>query len=174
MERLTEAALDELERRFPQGLPSQEIVSLLEQHGVRCSEATLRKYVQLGLLPRSVRVGREDGARGSQGLYPAGVVRQIVEIKKRLGENRSIDELRQENFLLRTEIQEIDQRLRRLFEGVEGTLKTRGDAAGGALARRELREARAATGELLTRLRALESRLSLGARDQQDLSRAVG
>ena len=35
---------------------------------MKFSEATLRKYVQLGLLPRSVRVGRKGKHQGSQGI----------------------------------------------------------------------------------------------------------
>ena len=45
--------------------------------GVRLSEATFRKYVQAGLLPRSKRVGRKGKHRGSQGLYPVEAVRRI-------------------------------------------------------------------------------------------------
>ena len=38
--------------------------------------------MQLGLLPRSVRVGRKGKHRGSQGLYPATVVRQIELVRR--------------------------------------------------------------------------------------------
>lgn len=170
MEGLTESVLEEIERRHPQGLPSNEIVSLFEAHGVRFSEATLRKYVQLGLLPRSFRVGRKGKHKGSQGLYPATVVRQIVEIKRLLGANRTIEEIRAEYFLLRTEIEELEQRLRRLCDGVEGTLRGQSDDATAAMARRDLRDVRAASVELIGRLRALEARLTMRA----DVSRATG
>src|SRR5690242_13910388 len=96
---LTEAALQKIEKSYPDGLASQQILGILEEHGVRFSEATLRKYVQLGLLPHSVRVGRRGKDRGSQGLYPVSIVRQVLEIKRLLNENYTIDEIRQE-FLL--------------------------------------------------------------------------
>jgi len=38
------------------GLP---LLDVFPPRGIRFSEATLRKYVQLGLLPRSVRVGQK-------------------------------------------------------------------------------------------------------------------
>jgi len=54
---LDEQELQEIERTSPNGLTSRQIVDVFETRGIRFSEATLRKYVQLGLLPRSVRVG---------------------------------------------------------------------------------------------------------------------
>ena len=170
MEGLTETMLEELERQHPEGLPSTHIVSLFEEHGVRFSEATLRKYVQLGLLPRSFRVGHKGSHKGSQGLYPTSVVRQIVEIKKHLGANRTIEEIRSDFFLLRTEIEELEQRLRRLCDGVEGSLKGRTDDTVAAMARRDLRDVRAASVELVSRLRTLESRLTMRA----SISRSTG
>src|SRR5262245_18528970 len=105
MQGLTDAVLDEVEKAHPDGITSQQIVELLEHHELKFSEATLRKYVQLGLLPRSVRVGRKGKNRGSQGRYPAGIVRQIVEIKRLLNDNYTIDEIRREYLLLRGEIE---------------------------------------------------------------------
>jgi DNA-binding transcriptional MerR regulator len=61
--------------------------------GLRVSEATLRKYVQLGLLPRSRRVGTRGRHQGSWGLYPAWTARQVVEIKRLLAEGRTIQDI---------------------------------------------------------------------------------
>ena len=55
---LQDRELEEIERAWPDGMTSRQIVDVFETRGIRFSEATLRKYVQLGLLPRSVRVGR--------------------------------------------------------------------------------------------------------------------
>jgi len=55
---LEDRELEEIERAWPDGMTSRQIVDVFETRGIRFSEATLRKYVQLGLLPRSVRVGR--------------------------------------------------------------------------------------------------------------------
>jgi hypothetical protein len=56
---LVEEELSEIERQWPGGLTSRQIVDVFTARGFRFSEATLRKYVQLGLLPRSIRVGRK-------------------------------------------------------------------------------------------------------------------
>lgn len=164
MQGLTSEVLDEIERKHPEGLTSQQILSLLEESGVRFSEATLRKYVQLGLLPHSVRVGRKGKHKGSQGLYPASVVRRITEIKRLLTENFTIDEIRQDYFLLRGEIEALEQKLGQVFDGVEAALAARPADTAAEHARRELRDVRATAGELITKLRALETRLSLRAR----------
>ena len=72
----TEEELTAIEQKNTEGMSSGEIVALFSGLGARFSEATLRKYVQLGLLPRSRRVGSKGKHKGSRGIYPAGVVRQ--------------------------------------------------------------------------------------------------
>ena len=64
---LADREIEEIERAWPDGMTSRQIVDVFETRGIRFSEATLRKYVQLGLLPRSVRVGRKGKHRGSCG-----------------------------------------------------------------------------------------------------------
>jgi hypothetical protein len=166
----TDAVLDEIEKTHPEGIPSQEIVEVLERNGVKFTEATLRKYVQLGLLPRSVRVGRKGKHRGSQGLYPASIVRQIVEIKRLLSENYTIEQIQQQNLLLRGEIEQLEQQLARLFDDIETSLKSRADDTSAEHVRRDLKGARGVASELISRLVALETRLSLQSR----LARAAG
>jgi hypothetical protein len=171
VEGITEADLTGLERKYADGIPAPEIVSFFEERGVKFSEATLRKYVQLGLLPHSVRVGRKGKHKGSQGLYPVGTVRQILEIKRLLSENKTIEEIRQDYLLLRGDIEELEQKIRQLFEGIEGALGQRSDDETTAeYLRRELREARGAADGLVEKLRALEERLSVRAR----LARVAG
>jgi hypothetical protein len=91
---LSEQELRRIEEQHPDGLTSQQIVDLFLGRGVRFSEATLRKYVQLDLLSRSRRVGRKGKHRGSQGLYPAATVRRIHLIKRMMGESYTIEEVR--------------------------------------------------------------------------------
>lgn len=164
MQGLTEAVLAEIERTHPEGIPSQEIVSLLDRYEVKFSEATLRKYVQLGLLPRSVRVGRKGKHKGSQGLYPASIVRQIVEIKRLLGENYTIEEIRQEYLLLRGEIEQLEQTLEQLFDRIEVAITARPDDTTAEHVRRDLKGARELASALVSKLGALEARLSLRAK----------
>ena len=91
---LSEQDLRRIEQQHPDGLTSQQIVDLFLGQGLRFSEATLRKYVQLDLLARSRRVGRKGKHQGSQGLYPAATVRRINAIKRMMGESYTIEEVR--------------------------------------------------------------------------------
>src|SRR6516225_852055 len=95
---LGERDLDEIERTHPEGLTSAQVVERFRARGVKLSEATFRKYVQLGLLPRSRHVGRKGKHQGSMGLYPAGVVRRVNAIKRMMAESYTIEEI-QRSFL---------------------------------------------------------------------------
>lgn len=160
MSELSEEELDEFEKRHPNGISSNEIVEVFEQRGLKFSEATLRKYVQLGLLPRSIRVGRKGKHKGSQGMYPASIVRQIQEIKRLLAENKTIDEIRNEYFLLRSDIETVEQSTERLFDRVETAIEGKTNDATAEAMRRDLRAARDAADDLLERLRTIEGRLA--------------
>jgi len=93
MKALETETLRDFEGSHPQGATSIEIIAVLAQMGIRVSEATLRKYVQLGLLPRSRRVGTKGRHQGSWGLYPPWTARQVVEVKRLLAEGRTIQEI---------------------------------------------------------------------------------
>lgn len=86
--------LGQLQRTFKDGITSADLVKLLSEREVKFSEATLRKYVQLGLLPRSRRVGREGQRRGSVGIYPVSIIAQIAAIKSGLKGNMTLDAMR--------------------------------------------------------------------------------
>ena len=88
--------LAQLEKAHAAGLTSAEILDVFARHDVQLSEATLRKYVQLGLLPRSVRVGRKGKHQGSQGIYPVSVVRQVLRIKQMMAESYTIEQIQRE------------------------------------------------------------------------------
>ena len=49
--------IERWERERAAGITSGEVVRLFESKGARLSASTFRKYVQVGLLPRSRRVG---------------------------------------------------------------------------------------------------------------------
>jgi hypothetical protein len=161
---LDDAELAEIERSFPQGLTSRQIVDLFETRGIRFSEATLRKYVQLGLLPRSVRVGRKGKHRGSCGLYPANVIRRVNLVKGMMAEDRTIEEIQRSFIRFKDEIDTIEKGLRDLIASFER--QARGPALEGERRReleREITEARKAAGELVRRISGLEERLSARA-----------
>ncbi|MGF1509233.1 MAG: MerR family transcriptional regulator [Myxococcota bacterium] len=90
---LPSRALNEIEKSNPDGLSSRQILEIFERHGERLSEATLRKYVQLGLLPRSRRVGQKGKHRGSRGIYPVDVVRRVDEIRRAMENGETLETL---------------------------------------------------------------------------------
>jgi DNA-binding transcriptional MerR regulator len=161
---LDDAELVEIERSFPQGLTSRQIVDLFETRGIRFSEATLRKYVQLGLLPRSVRVGRKGKHRGSCGLYPANVIRRVNLVKGMMAEDLTIEQIQTSFVRFKDEIDTIEKGLRELIASFERQAK--GPALEAERRRdleREISEAKKAAGELVRRISGLEERLSTRA-----------
>src|SRR5437660_12342085 len=104
-----------MEREHEGGFSSAEILAVLERHGIKFSEATLRKYVQLGLLPRSVRVGRKGKHQGSQGMYPAAVVRQIQRIRDMMAEDYTIEEIQKELLFVRGDIEDLERSISKVF-----------------------------------------------------------
>src|ERR1051325_5582475 len=159
---LDEQELLQIERSAPGGLTSRQIVDVFETRGIRFSEATLRKYVQLGLLPRSVRVGRKGKHRGSCGIYPAHVVRRVNAVKGMMAENLTIEETHRSFARFKDDIDTVEKDLRDLLSGLEREAK--GPASHDADRRRELEqeivEAKRAAGELVRRIANLERRLS--------------
>src|ERR671924_535828 len=116
---LADHEIDEIERSCPDGLTSRQIVDVFETRGIRFSEATLRKYVQLGLLPRSVRVGRKGKHRGSCGLYPANVIRRVNVVKGMMAEDRTIEEIQRSFARFKDEIDTVEKDLRELIAAFE-------------------------------------------------------
>ncbi len=123
MNGIDDSTLDRIERESAAGLTSVEILDLFAEHGVALSEATLRKYVQLGLLPRSVRVGRKGKHRGSQGIYPVSVVREIVRIKQMMAQSYTIEQIQREVLFMRADLQQLEQSLSSIFGKLDGVLK---------------------------------------------------
>src|SRR5688572_27901169 len=143
MSAIDEATLTRIERKHAQGLTSAEILDVFATHGVPLSEATLRKYVQLGLLQCSVRVGKKSKHQGSQGIYPVAVVRQILRIKQMMSESYTIEQIQREFLFMRSDLQALEHTLDSLFVKLGKIVTERGrDAAAKAVAR-DVYEARA-------------------------------
>lgn len=157
----SEGSLQALERAHPQGLAVQQIVEAFDQAGDRLTEATFRKYVQLGLLPRSVRVGRKGKHKGSQGLYPVTVIRRIDTIRRLMSQGYTIDQIQREFLVVSGDVEELTRNLERVVSAIERLLADRG---GDALAERQLEEARALGDALLRKLDEIEQRMSMRAR----------
>lgn len=161
---LDDAAVARIEEAHPNGLTSQAILEVLDGTKFKISEATLRKWVQLGLLPRSVRVGRKGKHQGSQGLYPASVIRQIKRIKDMMALDFTIDEIQREFLFARGDIEETERTIHRAIDGLEKAVVERAGAPAKKMLERDLDEARELANRLVDRLTEIESKLTMQAR----------
>ncbi len=164
---IDEAILKNFEKQHPAGLTSVEILDFFASHGLSLSEATLRKYVQLGLLPRSVRVGTKGKHRGSKGLYPVRVIRQISEIKRMMAAHYTIEQIQTEFLFMRSELEQLEQTLGSVFQKLEDAIGRRKQEATARIVAREVGEARLLSKDLLSRLRAIETRVTSRTRVEQ-------
>ena len=157
--------LEKIERAHAEGMSVQQIVETFTAHGARLTEATFRKYVQLGLLPRSVRVGRKGKHRGSQGLYPATAVRQIDHIRRLMHQGFTMEEIQKEFLFVRGDIDALSRQLKRVYQAIEEAVHEQARqgaedvGVGGAL-----NEARELGRELVQKLETIERRLTMRAR----------
>lgn len=102
---LGEEELRAIEGVYETGITAVQIVEVFTARGIKFSEASFRKYVQQGLLPRSKRVGRKGKHRGSLGVYPAKTIRRINTVKQLMSDGHTIEEI-QGQFLLYTDLAE--------------------------------------------------------------------
>lgn len=163
---LTERDLKAIEREHPEGVTSVQVVDVFVHRGIRFSEATFRKYVQQGLVPRSRRVGRKGKHQGSLGLYPTTVIRRINAIKRLQAENYTIEDIQRQFLRFRDEIEELERGLSSVLGGFEEELgKPHFDAHARKTLRKDIADARKAADELCHRLTGIERRL-VGAGDR--------
>ncbi|MBK8013304.1 MAG: MerR family transcriptional regulator [Deltaproteobacteria bacterium] len=101
---LTARKIAQIEKNFADGLSSKQILEVLAAHGEPLTEATLRKYVQLGLLPRSRRVGQKGKHRGSKGIYPVEVIRRVSEIRRAMMEGATLEDLARTGQAVRAQV----------------------------------------------------------------------
>lgn len=159
MQRITDDALDRIEREHPQGLTSTEILDIFASQEIKFSEATLRKYVQLGLLPRSVRVGRKGKHQGSQGMYPATVVRQIQRIKEMMADDYTIEEIQRQFLFVRGDIEDLERSLGKVFGALKAAAKDQRSETSGRAVAQDLANAESLAHDLLVKLAQIEQRL---------------
>jgi hypothetical protein len=152
--------IEAIEREYAGGLSARAILEIFRPKGVRLSEATFRKYVQAGLLPRSRRVGRKGKHRGSQGLYPVDAVRRINAIKKMMAEGLTLDDIRRSFVFFKGHIDQVDRELAVVLDGFKDELSGRN------FADRRKRE-------LLVELQTLRDRASQLVKDVAKLGSAV-
>ena len=117
--------IERIERDYAVGIPARVIVDIFRPRGVRPSEATFRKYVQAGLLPRSRRVGRKGKHRGSQGVYPVDAVRRINAIKMMMAAGLTIDDIKSSFLVMKGHLDQAERELINVIDGLEGQLGQR-------------------------------------------------
>jgi hypothetical protein len=171
VERIPDEMLDRIEREHAAGISSSDILETFATHGIKFSEATLRKYVQLGLLPRSVRVGKKGKHQGSQGMYPVAVVRQIQRIKEMMAQDYTIEEIQREFLFVRGDIEELERTLGTIFEALRVAAQQRKSETSGRAIQQDLSNAESLAKELLAKLAMIEKRLMTQA---QLAKRAAG
>jgi DNA-binding transcriptional MerR regulator len=118
---------DALEEENPQGISAVQIVDFFAPRGVKLAQATFRKYVQLGLLPRSRRVGEKGKHRGSKGLYPASAVRRIHVIKSLMDEGMTLEDIRHSFIFFRGQLDGVERSLDELFAALEKAIADKGE-----------------------------------------------
>lgn len=161
MAKVAESVLVEVEKQHSAGITSADLLAFFASNDIRFGEATLRKWVQLGLLPRSVRVGKKGKHQGSRGKYPVRVVRQILRVKDLMEKNLTIEDIQREVLFVRGDLEQLEQSLDQVFGVLDRTLAERAGAAPeGRAAKAELGRARTAADELLARLEKIEQRLT--------------
>jgi hypothetical protein len=157
---LDEAVLTEIEQQSPAGLTAAQIIEAFVHHGIHLSEATFRKYVQLGLLGRSRRIGRKGKHQGSLGVYPATTVRRVNAIKQMMAAHYTIEDIQRSFLRFTEEIEALQRSMAQLLDGFAAEL-TAGQfpAERRRALSREIDAARSLAAQLGQRVESLERQL---------------
>ncbi|MGE0546383.1 MAG: MerR family transcriptional regulator [Kofleriaceae bacterium] len=170
---LKDDELKAIEGTYAEGITAVQIVDVFTSRGIKFSEASFRKYVQQGLLPRSRRVGRKGKHRGSLGVYPAKTVRRINAVKQLMADGYTIEEI-QGQFLLYTDLVEgVAENLTELWTRLGGDI-ARLDIAARREVERDLGDARRDGERLVERLEQITRRVAAPRTDSLRLAGAAG
>jgi DNA-binding transcriptional MerR regulator len=170
---LREEDLRAIEGTHADGITAVQIVDAFTSRGIKFSEASFRKYVQQGLLPRSRRVGRKGKHRGSLGVYPAKTVRRINAVKQLMVDGYTIEEI-QGQFLLYTDLVEgVAEHLAELWSRL-GADSARLDPAIRRELEHQLADTRRDGDRLVDRLGELTRRFAAPRTDSLRLAGAAG
>ncbi|PRP99056.1 MerR family transcriptional regulator [Enhygromyxa salina] len=160
---LSEAQVREIEAANADGLSSQDLVRVFSERRVRFSEANLRRYVQLGLVPRSHRIGSKGKHQGSRGVYPVRAVRRINLIKKLMGERYTLEEIQSKFLAFQDDIENLEEASNKLVDAFEGRLVEQPAGPRRERLYTELEAIKRAAGELLGAVQRLEKLLTPAA-----------
>jgi hypothetical protein len=165
---VAESVLEEIEREHSKGITSAALLNFFADKGIRFGEATLRKWVQLGLLPRSVRVGRKGKHQGSKGQYPVRVVRQIIRIKRLMADGMTIEEIQQRVLFVRGDLDSLEQTLDNIF-GTLGRISEDDSRLTMGPVRSELSKARLMANDLVEGLERVEKQIIAAHRVEREV-----
>lgn len=172
---LAPAEVRAIEDAHPDGLTAVQVVDAFVRRGLRFSEATFRKYVQVGLLPRSRRVGRKGKHKGSLGLYPAKTIRRINEVKRLMAEGYTIDEIGAQFLHFTDLIENLDEAASELCAELDQAVTAPElDVATRRALARDVASARALAAELVERLTQVTHRVAAPRTAQLRRSGAAG
>ncbi|MDQ3339316.1 MAG: helix-turn-helix domain-containing protein [Myxococcota bacterium] len=170
---LKDDELSAIEKAHEAGITAVQIVDAFTSRGIKFSEASFRKYVQQGLLPRSRRVGRKGKHRGSLGVYPSKTVRRINTVKELMADGYTIEEI-QGQFLLYTDLVEgVAENLTELCVKLAADIAENNPADKKEL-ERELADTRRDGDKVVARLYTLTRRVAAPRTDNLRLSGAAG
>ena len=172
---LSDAEVRQIEETYPAGLTAAQIVDVFVSRGVRFSEASFRKYVQQGLLPRSRRVGRKGKHRGSLGVYPAKTLRRINAVKQLMQSGYTIEEIQEQFLQYADAIEAIEENVADVARRLEAEiLAPRFDATARKAIGREVGEVRKGAADLVRRLDELSRRVAPPRADRAGGGGAAG
>ena len=167
MVKVAESVLQEVEREHIGGITSADLLAFFAEQDIRFGEATLRKWVQLGLLPRSVRVGKKGKHQGSKGKYPVRVIRQILRIKDLMAKDLTIEEIQRQFLFVRGDLADLEQTLDKIFATLDGIVEERQREESVLTVSADIERARAVAADLVKRLEHIEERLMADADEAQ-------
>ncbi len=171
---LNEEDLAAIESQYPDGITAVQVVDVFQSRGVKLSEASFRKYVQQGLLPRSRRIGRKGKHRGSMGVYPAKTVRRINAVKLLMTDGYTIEEI-QARFLQYTDLVEtLTEGFSELFTRFDRDAESQVDPGVRRTLGKDLGEARRVADDVMRRLADLARRVSAPGTDRIRRTGAAG
>jgi hypothetical protein len=172
---LGEDELRSIEDTYAAGITAAQIVDVFAQRNIKLSEASFRKYIQLGLLPRSRRVGRKGKHRGSLGVYPAKTVRRINAVKQLMADGHTIEEIAGQ-FLVYTDlIENLGEAVAALFARLDADVASpRVDDADKKPLTKDIAELRRVADDLTRRLDDVSRRIAAPRADKARRSGAAG
>jgi DNA-binding transcriptional MerR regulator len=161
---LSEEDLMKIEKAHAGGMTSAQIIQVFQSRGLRFSEATFRKYVQLGLLPRSKRVGAKGKHRGSRGIYPCATVRRINSIKSLMAQSLTIEQIQTRLSAFKQRVDAVETGIEELLDSFEREVgKPHFDRARSRALTLEVQQARQVARDLVRRIINIENEVTLAA-----------